>query len=127
MAYRHEVRVRYVDCDMQRVVYNAHYLTFVDDTVDCWLRSQWPDFESHGFDIMLKTATVTWHGSARLGERLEIDAEATRWGTTSFDIGFRGAVGQRPVFDSTVTYVCVDPAGLAPMPIPDELRGFLSV
>ncbi len=126
MGYRHEVRVRYVDCDMQQVVYNAHYLTFVDDTVDCWLRSRWPDFESLGFDVMLKTASVTWHGSARLAERLVIDAAVDRWGTTSFDIDFRGAVDQRRVFDSTVTYVCVDPTGLAPMPVPDELRSFLS-
>lgn len=127
MGYRHVVRVRYVDCDMQRVVYNAHYLTFVDDTVDCWLRSRWPDFENLGFDVMLKAASVTWHGSARLAERLVIDADIGRWGTTSFDVDFRGAVDQRLVFDSSVTYVCVDPTGLAPMPVPDDLRRFLSV
>jgi len=28
MSYRHTVRVRYGECDMQSVVFNAHYLAY---------------------------------------------------------------------------------------------------
>ena len=35
---RHRFRVRYVDCDAQRVMHNAHYLAYVDDAVDSWFR-----------------------------------------------------------------------------------------
>ena len=31
----------------------------------------------------------------------------TRWGNTSFDVGFVGRVGERPVFTGTITYVGV--------------------
>ena len=29
--YRHEIRIRYGEVDMQRHVFNAHYLAYVDD------------------------------------------------------------------------------------------------
>ena len=63
MSYHHAVRVRYVDCDMQGVVYNAHYLTFVDDGFDCWMRALEPDFENvHGWEVMLKKAEILLGG-----------------------------------------------------------------
>ncbi|MDH3755465.1 MAG: thioesterase family protein [Acidimicrobiia bacterium] len=126
MGYRHDVRVRYVDCDAQKVVYNAHYLTFVDDAFDCWLRELHTDFESLGWEVMLKAAAITWDGPAHLAEILTIDAAVTRWGNTSLDVGSSGSVGDRPVFESTITYVVVD-NDLRPVPIPDALRSHLGV
>lgn len=127
MPYRHQVRVRYVDCDGQHVVHNAHYLAFVDDAFDCWLRRLHPDFETAaGWDVMVKKAEIIWHGPARRGEILEMAAEPVRWGTSSFDVEFVGSVGDRPVFVATVTYVAVDAADHRPIPVPAELRGHLS-
>lgn len=126
MSYRHQVRVRYADCDMQGVVYNSHYLTFVDDAFDCWLRSLDPRFEDHGWEVMLKRAEIEWHAPARLAETIDVDVEVTRWGTTSMGVGFRGAVGDRHVFDVTIAYVVVDAQDYRPLPIPDELRDHLS-
>lgn len=126
MSYDHTVRVRYVDCDMQGVVYNAHYLTFVDDGFDCWMRTLEPDFERVlGWEVMLKKAEILWDGPAHFGETLDITCGVTRWGTTSFDITFTGTVGDRPVFTSVVTYVVVDHDEHRPLPIPDELRSHL--
>jgi acyl-CoA thioesterase FadM len=31
VTYRHTIRVRYGECDMQRVVFNAHYFAYCDD------------------------------------------------------------------------------------------------
>src|SRR5688500_1093405 len=39
VTYVHEVRVRYGECDMQRVVFNAHYMAYCDDAVDTWFRA----------------------------------------------------------------------------------------
>ena len=54
MAYVHRIRVRYGECDMQRVVFNAHYMAYCDDAVDTWFRAELaPDglgFEALGFD-----------------------------------------------------------------------------
>ena len=126
MGYSHAVRVRYVDCDMQGVVYNAHYLTFVDDGFDCWLRALEADFEGvYGWEVMLKKAEIVWDGPAHFGETIDIGCEVTRWGTTSFDTTFTGVVQDRGVFQSTVTYVVVDHDEHQPMAIPDELRSHL--
>ena len=43
-------------------------------------------------------------------------------GTTSFDIGFEGSVGERPVF-AVVTYVAVTPGTISPTPVPVAVRG----
>jgi acyl-CoA thioester hydrolase len=127
MGHRHEVRVRYVDCDMQGVVYNAHYLTFVDDAFDCWLRDLDPAFETiHGWEVMLKRADITWVGPARFGEILRIGTTVTRWGNTSFDATAVGTVDGREVFTSVVTYVTVDHDEYRPLPIPDLLRTHLT-
>ena len=125
MSYRHHVRVRYVDCDMQGVVYNAHYLTFADDGLDCWLRELDATFESRGWELMVKRAEVEWHGPARVADVIDIDISVSRWGRTSLDVGFRGSVGGDAAFDATLVYVVVDTGEHRPVPIPHDLRAHL--
>jgi acyl-CoA thioester hydrolase len=126
--YRHELRVRYAEVDMQRHVFNAHYLTYVDETFDAWCRAALGDdyYSSGLIDMVLKRADMTWHGGAAFGEVLAVDASARRWGTTSFDLGFEGAVGERAVFSALVTYVSVSPGTTRPAPVPDAVRSALS-
>jgi len=33
VTYTHHIRVRYGEVDMQRVVFNAHYLTYFDTSI----------------------------------------------------------------------------------------------
>jgi len=127
MSFRHELRVRYAEVDMQRVVFNAHYLTYVDDACDGWMRAALgDDYLGEGFDMMLKKAELTWSGSASFGDTLAIDVGIKRWGTSSFDVGFQGSVGEKPVFEAIITYVSVDPETHAPAPVPDAIRAALS-
>jgi YbgC/YbaW family acyl-CoA thioester hydrolase len=124
--YRHELRVRYGEVDMQRHVFNAHYLAYVDDACDTWFRSVLGDYEPLGFDMVLKRADITWQGGATFGDVLAIDVAVRRWGTTSFDVGFEGSVGERPVFSAVVTYVSVTPGTTTPAAVPDSVRAALS-
>lgn len=123
--YRNSIRVRYGEVDMQRVVFNAHYLAYCDDTVDTWLRSLFSDFETLGWDIILKKATIEWQSGARLQDLLNIDVAIARWGDTSFDIGVRGVVGDREVFTATLVYVGVRPGTLEPVAPPAAIRAAL--
>ena len=51
---------------MQGVVYNAHYLTFIDDAFDCWMRELAWDFEKKlEAEIMLKVPILL--GTSQLG------------------------------------------------------------
>ena len=124
--FRHTLRIRYAEVDMQGHAFNAHYLTYVDDACTAWLRDRVGDFEAAGFDLVLKSATLTWHRGARFDEELALDVAARRWGTTSFDVGFEGSVGEQPVFDAVVTYVSVTPGTVTPAPPPAAVRAALS-
>jgi acyl-CoA thioester hydrolase len=127
MPFRHEIRVRYHEVDMQKVVFNAHYLAYVDEACDGWFRAELgAPYADDGFDIMLKRAEITWSGSATWGDVLAIDVAAQRWGTTSFDVAFRGSVGEKPVFEAAVTYVSVTPGTAEPTPVPDGIRAALA-
>jgi acyl-CoA thioester hydrolase len=130
MPYRHEIRVRYAEVDMQRHVFNANYMVYVDDASDTWFREaigrDYGNDDGKAFDVVLKRFEITWHGAATWGDILAVDVEVRRWGATSFDIGFEGSVDDSPVFSATVTYVSVDEGSTRPVPIPDFVRAALA-
>jgi acyl-CoA thioester hydrolase len=126
MVFQHTVRVRYGEVDMQRVVFNAHYLAYCDDAADCWFRTLGALLEAGTWDVMVKKAVVTWSGAARVHDELVIDVAVRRWGTTSFDVGFDGRVGEVSVYSADITYVAVRTATTDTVPVPDEFRAAAS-
>jgi len=122
VSFHHEIAVRYGEVDLQRVVFNAHYLAYLDDAMDHWMRELDRDFESLGWDFMLKRAELEWHDPAGLNDVLSIDAGVSRWGTTSFDVQFRVAVAERPVASALITYVGVVAGTSTPAPPPEAMR-----
>lgn len=123
--YRNVLPIRYGEVDQQGVVFNAHYLAYVDDTMDRWLRTFDVSFEQHGWDVMLKRAEIEWDGPARTGDDLAVDVAVLRWGRTSFDAGFVGTVGERRVFTARIVYVGVRHGTTEPMPAPEPVRALL--
>ena len=109
MSYTHRIRVRYGECDMQSVVFNANYLAYVDDAIDSWFRTALGDFESLGFDFMVKKISIEWQTPARFADEIDLVARVSRWGNTSFDIEVAATVGERPVLTATVVYVSTTP------------------
>jgi acyl-CoA thioester hydrolase len=123
--YVHRIRIRYGECDMQRVVFNANYLAYCDDAVELWLQHCGVSVDQHGWDFMLKKASIEWAGAATVHETLDIAVTATRWGNTSFDVLFDGRVEGRPVFTCIITYVGVKLGTRETMPPPSEVRALL--
>jgi acyl-CoA thioester hydrolase len=121
----HRIRVRYGEVDMQRVVFNAHYLAYCDDAIESWLNVLGVKVSDHGWDYMVKRATIEWQGTATVHEVLDIEVGIDRWGTTSFDVGFTGRVGERPVFQCATTYVGVSAGTRSKMAMPPQLRAVL--
>lgn len=122
MPYVHHVRVRYGEVDMQRVVFNAHYLAYCDDAADVWFRSIGALQAGGDWDVMVKKATLTWDGGATLHDDLAIAVSVSRWGTTSFDVRFEGTVGIRPIFRAEIIYVCVATDTTDTVAVPDAFR-----
>ena len=121
-GYVHHVRIRYGEVDMQRVVFNAHYLAYCDDAADLWFRALGSALEDDWWDVMVKRADVTWDGAARVHDDLAIALEVSRWGTSSFDVTFTGTVDDAPVFTAVLTYVAVKTGTTETVRVPDEFR-----
>ncbi|CAB4566981.1 unannotated protein [freshwater metagenome] len=132
MAYTELIRVRYNECDMQNVVFNANYWMYADDAVAQFVRHAIaaetrtePDsvnFADVGFDFMLKTAQGTWHKGATYGDIISATCAVTRWGKTSFDVTVNMSVDDAPVFDCVITYVSTTPGAPKPVEVPEIIR-----
>ena len=136
MSYVHTLRVRYGECDMQRVVFNANYFVYCDDVVDSWTRialadelraaGTTTDLHAVGFDFMLKKTELTWMSPVRFGDTIDATAEVVRWGNSSFDVAIVGAVAGDTRFEALITYVSIDPVSQRPAPVPAVVRDALS-
>ena len=126
--FEHRIRVRYAEVDGQGVVFNAHWLTYFDETCTRYVES-WgfgADYWIHDFDVMLVKAVVEWSGPARFDEWVEIAVEPARLGSKSFDLRYRASVDDRAACEATITYVAVKPGTNDSIEIPDEVRAVLT-
>ena len=88
--FRYYLRVRYGDCDGQKVVYNAKYGEYIDLASTEFLRvALAPRSVFNGeFEFQVVKLLVEWQAPALLDDVIEISVRATRFGTTSFTLGF---------------------------------------
>src|SRR3989442_2763919 len=83
--FRYYLRVRYIECDAQKVVFNSRYSEYVDVGINEFLRAAGVlgGFISGPLDFQLVKQTVEWKAPARFDQVLELRMGATRLGTTS--------------------------------------------
>jgi len=128
-AFRYYLRVRYIECDAQKVVFNSRYGEYVDVSINEFLRAigVLPDFLEGQLDFQLVKQTVEWKAPARFDQVLELSIAAIRLGTTSFTIGttFRIAGDEQPIATVETVYVLVDAKTLTKLVLPDSLRAAL--
>jgi acyl-CoA thioester hydrolase len=127
MAFAHRIRVRYAEIDGQGVVFNAHWLTYFDDSCTRFMDSLGfgPAFWTVEFDVMLVRAVVDWKGSARFDDWIDIDVAPVRLGTKSFDLHYTARVDGREACAATITYVAVQPGRNTSIEIPQTVRDAL--
>ena len=123
--YRHTLRVRYGEVDQQGVVFNAHYLAYMDDALENWLSTLGDLRRDHGWEMMLKKITVEWQGSVGSGDSLDIDMGVVNWGRTSWTVGYLGTCKGEPVFKGEVVYVSVKLGANTAMETPAPVRSAL--
>ena len=126
--FTHRIRVRYAEVDGQGVVFNAHWMTYFDETCTRYVES-WgfgADYWINDFDVMLVKAVVEWSGPARFDDWVDIAVAPARLGTKSFDLRYRASVDGRAACDATITYVAVKPGTNDSMELPDPVRGVLA-
>jgi acyl-CoA thioester hydrolase len=126
-TFTHRIRVRYAEVDGQGVVFNAHWLTYFDESCTRFMGSLGfgPDFWVNEFDVMLVRAVVEWSGPAHFDDWLDIAVEPVRLGTKSFDLRYRATVAGLPACEATITYVAVTPGSTTSVPLADAVRAVL--
>ena len=122
----HRLRVRWAEVDMQKIVFNAHYLMYVDSAMsDYWRALALPYEQSMlvlGGEMYVKKATLEFHASARLDDSLEVGMRCARIGNSSclFEAGiFRG---DQLLISAELVYVFANPATQTSLPVPAALR-----
>jgi YbgC/YbaW family acyl-CoA thioester hydrolase len=126
----HRLRVRWAEVDMQNIVFNAHYLMYFDTAVtDYWRALALPYQEAMhqmGGDLYVKKATVEFHASARMDDRLDVGLKCAKVGNSS--MLFQGAIfcGEQLLITSELVYVFADPATQTSRPVPQPLRDILA-
>ncbi len=127
-SFVHHIRVRYAEVDGQGVVFNAHWLTYFDDSCTRFMESLGfgADFWIKEFDVMLVRAEIEWSGPARFDEWIDVEVVPTRLGTKSFDLRYRASVAGALACEATITYVAVAPGEYGSVPLPDAVRNALN-
>ena len=123
------LRVRWAEVDMQKIVFNGHYLTYIDTAIaEYWREIGLP--YPHGYvdryknDVYLRKATVEYLGSARYDDQLDICSRVARLGRSSMTFLFEiyREAEERPLVTAELVYVNADPASMKAAPLPDDVR-----
>ena len=128
--FRYRLRVRYEECDAQKVVFNARYGSYIDLAVIEFLRAAGlAGVMVHGaYDYQLVKQTIEWKAPARFDEPLEVRVRVKQLGNTSFTLAVEFHVDGRdePIATAETVYVLVDSKTLAKTPLPADLRETLT-
>jgi acyl-CoA thioester hydrolase len=124
------LRVRYSECDAQKVVFNARYGEYVDLAVTEFIRAA--GLNTSGmftdFDYQVVKQTTEWRAPARFDQVLAISVQTKHIGNTSFTLAAEFCIaGSDQVITSIETvYVNVDPKTISKAAIADRVRAALT-
>jgi YbgC/YbaW family acyl-CoA thioester hydrolase len=119
------LQVRWAEIDMQGIVFNGHYLMYVDTALaGYWRALAMPYHEAMaalGGDLYVRKATLEYLASARDGDALEVGVRCERVGNTSMAFAAAFFRGDTVLVTGEIVYVFAD-AAQAPRPVPQALR-----
>jgi YbgC/YbaW family acyl-CoA thioester hydrolase len=128
--FLHRLRVRWAEVDMQKIVFNAHYLMYFDTAIADYWRALALPYEAamHQLegDLYVKKATLEYHASARYDDQIDVGLKCARIGNSS--ILFDGGIfrGDELLIGGELLYVFADPASQTSKPVPKALRDVLT-
>jgi acyl-CoA thioester hydrolase len=126
--FRHQLRVRYNECDPQGVVFNANYLTYFDLT----MTELWRDLGGYqamvdaGVDMVVAEARILYRAPLRFDDEFEGEVAVTRLGDTSMTTEIVLRRGDDVAAEGELRYVFIETGGGAKRPIPETIRAGLS-
>ena len=127
--FRYYLRVRYQECDAQKVVFNARYSDYIDIAITEFIRAiGFGEALMNGeLDFQLVKQIIEWQAPAHFDDVLELGVTANRLGNTSFTLGVTicRAVDGKQIATAETVYVLVAAATLTKTPLPPSFRSAL--
>ncbi|QDI90024.1 acyl-CoA thioesterase [Salicibibacter halophilus] len=129
--FSHELRVRYSEIDGQGIVFNAHYMTYLDVAMTEYFRTvlgeNWLEKYKNTFDIALVKSTLEFQRPARLDEQLSIWCSVNHIGTSSFTAAFEITKKNDPaiLLKAEQIHVNYDASEATSVPIPADVRSLM--
>jgi acyl-CoA thioester hydrolase len=121
-SFRHVLRTRFGEVDMQGRVFNAHWLAYFDDAYAEFSESLGEAIAAELLHSVLVKSVIEWKGTANYRDEIVITVSATRIGNSSFDLFFEAAVRSETVCTATHTYVNLDGSSGRATPLSEPLR-----
>jgi YbgC/YbaW family acyl-CoA thioester hydrolase len=124
------LRVRWAEVDLQKIVFNAHYLMYFDTGIaDYWRALALPYEETMhqwGGDLYVKKASVEYFASARYEDQLDVMLKCVKVGNSS--VVFQGAIfrSDQLLVTCELIYVYANPATQTSQPVPAAFRDMLT-
>jgi YbgC/YbaW family acyl-CoA thioester hydrolase len=119
------LRVRWAEVDMQKVVFNGHYLMYVDTAMGNYWRALALPYEATlaalDGDLFVRRSTLDYLAPARYDDALDIGIRFESVGTSS--LRFVAAVfrGEELLVHGQIVYVWTDASTRRPQPAPAAL------
>jgi acyl-CoA thioester hydrolase len=127
--FRYYIRVRYGECDAQRVVFNPRWADYVDIGSTEFFRALGfgEALASGALDYQLVKLTLEWKAPARFDQVIEMSIYTTHLGNTSFTVvtEFSIAGQEQLICKAETVYVNVDSKTLTKLPLSTEVRAAL--
>lgn len=125
--FRYYLRVRYAECDAQKVVFNSRYVDYVDAAMTEFTRVIWGNYNdllAQGIDNQVVSLKIDWKAPARFDEVVAITVSPTRVGNSSYtlELDFYHHDTGSHLATAEVVYVMVSAEALEKMTIPDAMR-----
>ena len=130
--FRHveRLRVRWAEVDLQKIVFNGHYLMYFDTAVAGYWRALALPYQATmdalGGDLYVRKATLEYHASARYDELIEVGVKTARIGNSSMVLACAVFRGDELLVAGELVYVFANPASQTSLPVPPDLREVLT-
>ena len=127
--FRHSLRVRYAECDRQGVVFNAHYLAYLDTSMTELWRAALGGYQAmldRGIDMVVVETRLRFHSPAQFDDELTLQIAISRIGNTSISSDHQIRRGPDLVAEGELHHVLVDRDSLAKTAVPDWIRDSLA-
>lgn len=125
----HSLRVRWAEVDMQSIVFNGHYLLYVDVAfTEFWRATGLPTVlqqAEEGRELFARKSTIEYLAPARFDDVLDIGVRCSAIGRSSLTIALEIYRAKEQLISAEVVYVYADAVLRKSLVVPETWRDAL--